>query len=316
LFIEKNIRFNITHRKIKSIILLLLLTITGIIGYKIYINNGIPDRSHFAQLKNQKENIKWPPVNDKLGLEFISDSNKYGKVIQCRYSKTESNEIIALFGDSHALMAFSGVALTNMKIGIDTVYLGRTGTFYPYIGLNNYVSLLNHYIINTSNFYIFNKIINNQKIKKVFIITRGNYYLYGKDLDVDVNNFSKPIPPEILQKSMQLTIDIFVKAGKKVYFLAENPVFPISPSNLLRNNIEINKTFLTKDFYITHQKEYLKIINNLKNVTIINSLDVFCPDNKCLITDNNGNLLYSDWNHLSKIGSDFQAEKLLYPYLI
>jgi hypothetical protein len=316
LFVEKNIRFNLKYRRIKSLSLLILLTIIGFIGYDIYLNRGLSNRSHFAELKNQEENLKWPQTSDKLGLEFISDAGEYNKFIQCKYSKSSSKEIIALYGDSHALMAFTGIALANNRLGIDTVYLGRTGTYYPFIGLNKYITVSSEYITNITNYYIINKIINNDQIKKVFIITRGIYYLYGKDLDVDVNNFSKPIPPEILQKSIQLTIDIFVKAGKKVYFLTENPVFPISPSNLIQNDGKINRTFLTKEFVDQHQKEYLRIINNLKNITVIYSLDFFCPDNKCLITDNNGNLLYSDWNHLSKIGSIFQAENLLYPYLI
>jgi hypothetical protein len=50
-------------------------------------------------------------------------------------------------------------------------------------------------------------------------------------------------------------------------------------------------------------------------VIVINSLTAFCPQNDCIIFDQNGHLLYADDNHLSIAGSQFQVTKLLAKFL-
>jgi peptidoglycan/LPS O-acetylase OafA/YrhL len=315
-YIEKPIRYNIKYRNIKTVSLPIILIFIGLIGFGIYFNKGLPNRSNFKQLINQADNLEIIKLYDESGLQYISDGFKYRDIIHCRFTNLNSNERIAIFGDSHALAAFHGISNVISKKNIDTLYLGRIGNYFPFIGLYNYISPDYKNNWNSTNYYIYNKILNDKKIIKVFIISRGVYELTGSDIDVGLNNLFTPIPQEIYRKSIQLSIDLFVKYGKKVYFVTENPVLPIPATNLSQHAFEPNKTFLSKKFVIEHQKEYLNIVNSLKNVTIINSLDLFCPDDYCLITDSEGYYLYRDQNHLSKAGSKFLAENLLYKYLI
>jgi peptidoglycan/LPS O-acetylase OafA/YrhL len=319
-FVEKHIRFGYNRLFLKSILVLVFMFFIGVIGLYIYLNNGLENRSNIVYLNNlKKEALKQINLYDKEGLEFISEASGYKEIIFCRYSKNNSNEIIAIFGDSHAVNAFPGIAKINSNRGVDTLSLGRLGEYIPFLGLYDYVMPNRQANWKTATPYVYNKIINNTKISKIFIISRGIYYIKNKDLDYNENTVyikPKPIPPEIFQKALQLTIDIFLKAGKKVYLVSENPVLPVPAINLMRPFKEPNKKFLTKDFILKHQEDYLKIINNLTGVTIINSLDLFCPNKDCLITDNHGNILYIDDDHLSQAGSIFQAENLLYKYLI
>jgi len=47
-----------------------------------------------------------------------------------------------------------------------------------------------------------------------------------------------------------------------------------------------------------------------KNVFYIDPYDVLCDENICRNTDNDGNPLYSDAKHLSKVGSDYFVERI------
>jgi hypothetical protein len=271
---------------------------------------------NIAYLKTLIEKIKPISTHDSGGLTFISEIGDYNKIVLCRFTNNNSNEIVAIFGDSHGLNSFPGMSRINSSLGVDTLYIGLLGHYMSYIGLYDYVLPINQKYWEFSVSYIYNKIISNSKIKKVFIITRGTLYIKNKDLDYPVVDFIYPVPPNIFEKALQLTVDIFLKAGKKVYIVTETPVLPIPAINLLRPYKEPNKTFLSKNFVVKHQEDYLNIINKIKGATIINSLEVFCPKNECLITDDDGNSLYIDDDHLSEFGSIFQANNLLYKYLI
>jgi peptidoglycan/LPS O-acetylase OafA/YrhL len=317
IIIEKPIRFNYNNKILKTISCGICMFIIGIIGLYIYLNNGFENRKNIMYVNNiRKEALKNVDSYDKDCLEYISDAIVYKEIIYCRYSNSNSNEIVAIYGDSHGLYAFPGIAKVNSSRGVDTLYLGRTGMFLPYIGLYDYVLPNYQQDWENTTHYIYNKLINDNRIKKVFIITRGVLYIKQKDLDYSMYNNTKQVPSEKFKKALQSTIDILLKSGKKVYLVSENPVLPVPAINILSSIKETNKTFLSKDFVLKHQEDYLNIINNLKGVTIINSLDIFCPDKDCLITDSNGNSLYKDDDHLSQEGSIFQAEKLLYKYLV
>jgi hypothetical protein len=294
------------------------LFIIGFIGLYIYQNNGLETRQNIIALKEQINNLSNnnSDTHNSEGLKFIEEIGDYNQIILCKFTNSESEEIIGIFGDSHGLASFSGISKINSARNIDTLFLGRLGHYLPYIGLYNYVPYnLQKYWEQTTP-YIYNKLINNKKIKKIFIITRGTLYINNKDLDYPIFMLNSPIPKEIFQSAIQLTIDIFLKAGKKVYFVTETPILSIPIVNILRPYKEKNKLFLLKEFVIQSQEQYLSIIPNLNGATIINTMDLFCPGEKCLITNENGDPLYSDDDHLSKEGSLWQAEKLLYKYLI
>ncbi|MDR1086039.1 MAG: acyltransferase [Deltaproteobacteria bacterium] len=314
-FIEKYIRFNIEYRKLKTIFLVTFISIIGIMGYIIYINQGFNNRSNMKNF----ESI----LIDTKPIEWMSDCSDIiqgiGKFpdLMCSYSDLDSEELVAVFGDSHGLASFPGIAKINSDRGVGTIFIGRPGHFLPYNGLYDYLNIevIRKIWVPTTHI-IYNAIINTKKINKVFIITRGTLYLDAKDTDYQTFEFIKAIPSEIYEQAIQKTVDIFNSAGKKVYIVTESPVLPVPVINLLRPTVEPNKTFFSKQDVINHQQKYLNMINNIKNATIIYSLDVLCPNNKCLITDENGRPLFSDDDHFSYYGSVFQAEKLLKNYLV
>ena len=65
-----------------------------------------------------------------------------------------------------------------------------------------------------------------------------------------------------------------------------------------------------------HQKPYLEMLTQLKNVTIINGLDPFCPDGICRMFSEDGIPYYLDDNHISyDAGGRRLVDKALAPYL-
>ncbi len=75
-------------------------------------------------------------------------------------------------------------------------------------------------------------------------------------------------------------------------------------------NCSVDKTLA-----LERQADYRNAFFNLKNVTIIDSLLTFGPQNRCISFDDNAHLLYADNNHLSVVGSNFQVNKLSKQFL-
>jgi hypothetical protein len=313
-YIEKPIRYNTKFRIKKTLILFFIIILIGITGFLIYKNKGLPNRTSLVNhsvLFNDKNSslidIKCP--------DTLVKKLKYNEFTLCRASDNDNDEIVAIYGDSHAYRSFSGISKVNSRHNIGTLAISRTANYVPFVGLYDYIKPNYQKQWDDSNNIIISVIVNNDKIKKVFIIARGMIYLNGIDIDYNKISTNYPIPVDLYRKSIQLTVDIFIKAGKKVYIVAETPVLPININHLLRYYSIPNETFLKKNDVIAHQRPYMEVLSKIKNATIIYSVDTFCPNDMCLITDNLGKPLYTDDDHLSYYGSKFQAENLLSNYL-
>ena len=104
--------------------------------------------------------------------------------------------------------------------------------------------------------------------------------------------------------------------GKEVYIIAENPQLPAEPRSY------ISRLFAHRKFpdvrlgdVMKRQEKYLRILSEITNATTIGVAGTMCPNGKCLAFTEDGLPMYWDDNHLSYIGSEFQAERILNPYL-
>ena len=118
--VERPIRFG-GHGNAKAVVLVALLVVIGSIGYGTYVNDGIESRPiarHFASIKS--EFVRAPTV-DVGCLDYIGD--RAPLFPYCRFSDANSRETVAVIGDSHAYVAYPGIAEYLKENGKNTVLL-------------------------------------------------------------------------------------------------------------------------------------------------------------------------------------------------
>ncbi|MDR1349268.1 MAG: acyltransferase, partial [Zoogloeaceae bacterium] len=278
--VERPIRFGKNARKLKMIALIAFMITLGITGGIVYQQ----------KVKNLPENYRDILFRDEA-CDVIADG-------YCKYHDAKGKATVLVVGDSHAAMAYERIAIHNEKNGVNTLLLGHSIEFNPVNGkLANldYVSRL------------FYAVQSDTKIKKVFIFTRGMYYIDSRG-------------KEFFVQKTQASIDNLLQMGKEVYLVADNPdlpfnirsIFSIQPLLLMNRK----KAALYKTGVLTHQKVYLQALQELKGAKILYTLDAFCPENECLLFNENGLPLYYDYNHISiHAGGEFLVQRVLAPYL-
>lgn len=311
-FIEIPIRAKAKNRQKVVIWLVIVLLMIGFIGYQIHSNSGFPSRGALENI-NQTKTGESPKLSlascDQLGVS--ADSADDG--LHCKFAKTSSHISVAVYGDSHAESAFLGIADLLQKHSINTLMLASWGCpLYLDASVGNTKLRKAQCILNAQN--AMKAVVGNREVNKVFIVSRGPYYFTGKDYGRTHDSIVfKPPSLDLKQyvASLQGTIDIFYRAGKKVYYIAENPELGFSPGFCTSRPFRITheECVLHRETVLRVQRQYLEAISQLRNVVIVETLDKFCPSDKCLIVKGN-ELLYNDSNHLSAAGSKFQAESI------
>jgi hypothetical protein len=123
---------------------------------------------------------------------------------------------------------------------------------------------------------------------------------------------------EPFKKSLQQYVDTLRGYGLEVFIVAENPELPASPRDYIHRLFKFNQTKFPdvhKADVIKRQENYLQLLSEINNATIIYTIEKMCPEDKCLVFTEDGLPMYYDDDHLSFAGSEFQAERILKPYL-
>jgi peptidoglycan/LPS O-acetylase OafA/YrhL len=322
-YIEKPIRFNKNCRIIKHIGIISTMFIIIIISYYIYSNNGLPNRQ--IALNDLQQNFEYlaysePKKHDDICYQYIASKNfdvlanilyNIKSSFYCRYTDAGGDTTIAIVGDSHALHAFEGLSRLNARKGINTIEFSRPGTLRPILGLEDHMppEYREEWIESTN--LIYNFINNDPTITKVFIISRNIGYITG-DLLAGGSFTDYMITEEQFKSSLQSTIDTLTLHNKKVYILTEIPELKQSFMFYKKRPFFDNIEFIPpkKKSVIQRQQIALDLLYQLQNVTIINSIDIFCPDEFCKLYSKEGIPLYMDDNHASIAGSYFLADSI------
>jgi hypothetical protein len=238
----------------------------------------------------------------------------------CRYNDVGGKQTVALLGDSHTQFAVPVVAEYLAQKGYNTFSFTRPPPTNPVNG-----RLAPPQITQA----LFEHMRADTRIQKVFLITRGVPYIKGRDHDVPQGGNIYGSGTDFALAT-QKTIDQLRQMGKSVYLVAENPAWPGMGKNSagyiralvnaqpLRNyfNPKIKEIHLYKKDVLEHQKEYLEALKSLKGVTMLHTIDAFCPEDECLLLDRSGLPLYFDDDHLSqRTGGKFLLKKVLKPHL-
>ena len=308
LLIERPTRFGARAKGLKAAVLLALLLALGGVGGMVYLKAGLSERAAVVEVADFIKEIgsvrtlfQDEDCKKRYGFENSPETD------YCLYRDVKGEATVAIIGDSHAIYAFESVAAYNARRGVNTVGLGRSGEGNPANGKIAETKYLQK---------VFSALRTDSKIHKVFIITRGMMYLSGMDY---VEGEYARISAKEFKNKTQATVDRLSAAGKAVYIVAENPELPVNirdsfPLQPLRPRRE--RLRLSKADVLARQQEYLDVLKSISGAKIIDTVDIFCPTEECLLVNARGLPLYYDDDHLSiHAGGEFLVDYVLKPYL-
>lgn len=313
-WVERPLRFGPNGKK-KALFLLLAMAVTAALGGAVFESEGVKFREASTKYQNNGSELQRTPAKDEACRSFVGPSASL--FVYCRTTQAPGGETIALIGDSHAHVAYSGLAEFLKKRGISTLLLANSGC-PPFLGGAGGKTEKDRALCEKRIDEMLSFVAGRPEIRKVFLFSRGAVYLTGKEFSsAGKDDISAPyFRPETLQKSLQATIQWLNGKGKKVFYVAEEPELRLSPaacvSRPFRSKPKDCGALRTE--VLERQKDYLNILGRLKGATIVQTIPAFCPEERCLTFDD-GMLLYADSDHLSVAGSRFQAEKIMAPFL-
>ncbi len=313
--VERPLRFG-KHGNVKVAVLVFLLAIVGYVGFNTYDRDGYEFRNSIKRFVNNKNELIRTQALDDECLKYTGIAKPLFPY--CRFTNTNSIETVAVIGDSHAHVAYPGIAEYLRNKGINSVLLANSGC-PPFIGSYQGSNQVEKDACRDRVEQLLDTVSNHKDIRRVFVFTRGPTYNTGtepltgsKDLTGGNN-----IPITEFANSAQLSFDKLSKSGKLIFYVTENPELSYSAEACLGRPFKSNvrNCAVEKNSVLERQADYLSAFNNLKNVTFIDSLGAFCPHKTCIVFDDNGSLLYADDDHLSIAGSRFQVNRLLKQFL-
>ena len=202
----------------------------------------------------------------------------------CFESKSDKPLEIAVFGDSHALHLFKGLAEHTEK---NVVTLWKPGWVWgaPFVEKNQ---------------IFFDYLLESESINTVIFSVwwRRLFELEG------AKNFEQKLTRAV----RALTV-----AGKNVVLTADVPTLNFPPGKCLFMNKALARPQCSMDASIlSGQEEYLSVFHKLdeiENVEVILTRDFFCDEADCHALRQDS-LLYADHHHLNSVGSELFVEFL------
>jgi peptidoglycan/LPS O-acetylase OafA/YrhL len=322
LFLERPIRRG-GHVGLKITVLLLVMGAAGGIGYACYRFHGLPDRASIKNAETALDYLSWGP-------EEYSDPTckKYFPKFQyCRLA-VDAQPTVALIGDSHANHFFLGLAEQYKKKNENLVMLGRAAC-PPLIDiLSRYRGKLD-WCENSSSDAI-KEIASLSGVHTV--ILAGNWHLY-------VNGWrfaelSRALPPWEIRiignPTEENNVNVFIGQLKRtIQYLELHSKNVIVIRQIPELNFEVSHCLVLRPIQITTKetpcetasedvKAYLdeyaryfdRVLADEPRVIVWDPYPYFCDNLKCIsILDRKP--LYRDEAHLSKLGSQYFARRVL-----
>jgi len=322
LLIERPLRLN-RHRQQTVAALLVGLLAIGLLGAVVAKQDGLPTRSSIAGLISpHSELTHLIRVDDACRRELALPEIHFD---YCRYQKAATAETVAVIGDSHARVAFPGIAEVLAKRGVSTLLMANSSC-PPLAGTPSTIDAeapgqaFEKELASCSQKIeqIYAVLADKPGIKKVFFVTRGAIYLSGKGFGEPERKVARSpmVGPGAFEDGLRRTIEWLAQQGKATYFVLENPELGVDPAACLQRPLKISPQICHVDLKTVEARQagYLSIFARLKGAAVIQTLPGFCPAQRCQIM-RNGQFLYADDDHLSVAGSAFQAQEILRPWL-
>ncbi len=310
--VERPLRFGKAGRG-KVAALVGLMAIVGSVGFDTFRREGYDFRASVQGFANNKNELVRTPATDPECLEYVGTTAPLFPY--CRFTRAGGAETVAVIGDSHAHVAYPGIADSLRAMGINTVLLANSGC-PPLLGVpipgrtDPDPRACQHRIDE-----LLEVVLRRGDIRRVVFVARGPIYFTGTvplSGDRDVLRGSAVSLAEY-QAGTQRTIDRLVAGGKAVFYVTENPELSSLPAACIVRPLRVHAKDcrVERTSVLSRQGDYLAMVEALSGATVIEGIAIFCPTERCLVFDSAGALLYADDHHLSVAGSRFQARAVL-----
>lgn len=296
--------------------LVLALSALGAAGLWLQWQHGLPTRGAISAYQDQNRELTRSPARDQACLDYVGIAAP--AFAYCRYTDGGGSGTVVIFGDSHAHAAYAGIAEYLQARHINTLLLANSG-FPSFLDIRTAPldKEASQHRLGTQQMLAV--LAQHPDIRQVFIFTRGPYYFTG----VQPVSGETAIP-QVRKISLadfvcsaQATVNAMARPGLMIYYVLENPEL----------HHDISRCF-PRPLRATHEdcrpvsaqvmarfQAYREQLGGLRNLRLVDPIPIFCPSERCLLQDAQGNLLYADSDHLSLSGSRFLTQKLLAPYL-
>lgn len=284
--IEKPIRFKAGNWKV--IVLCVLLTLIGFIGFNTYQRDGLS----FRMMKISPELMGFKPDVAKdwrLNQCFLEDSDKFSDI--CLENK---KPLIFLWGDSHAAALYAGLKKMQSEYEFGIAQYTASGC-KPLIG---------KYVADEE----FCKGINDKNLALIEIIKPELVLLHANWSDI--NDLT----------DLEITISSLKKVGiKNIVLLGPEPAWKEELPRIIfsyyrKEHQRPPLRMKENNAAIVHMLDLsMSDFANLHNVRYISSLDILCNQDGCLTrTDANSmDIMTMDSSHLTPQGACYQARFIL-----
>jgi SGNH domain (fused to AT3 domains) len=294
------------------------LVLFGLIGL---LNKGYVFREPLFQ---QLESIK--KVNDSpchTTLRRTAEQISSGDI--CTLG-TATVPNFAVIGDSHAGAVFEGIKQYQTQMPF-AFYAFSGGFCAPLLDykLSKYQSKDCY----ETTIQAFKQIIKSPDIKYVVLVAQWANYTKGyREETGGVKNIAalasdssgaSTMPSEnivIFERTLLNTIKALKAAGKIIIVVKPVPDFkqniiPAVSKQLMFSKDDTHYPTRSMRDYNERNLEVLEVFGRLKDVTFVETKNLFCSETECISVDPEGKILFSDTNHVTEFGAQLIAKEVM-----
>lgn len=306
-FVERPIRFG-KHGGVKALVLILIMSIVGFVGYNTYVRDGLPFR-----IINKINNGVAEALSYDVGkgyrlnecfIDLNETNNQFSSI--CGLDNSKKNKMLMIWGDSHAASLYRGFEKLGNSLNFSVSQFSAGGC----------PPILDFYITNTkkciqSNKFVFEQI---KILKPDILVLSANWEMYDSKKstweDLDIEKFNMTI-----KKIKLLGIP-------NIIIIGQLPSYYVNQINMLRKKFLWSKvnTITYKNFSSSAKPadEKMKNLSLNLGINFISPIEILCQPVGCLISIPGDNItpLSFDGAHLTTNGSEFLVSKFFDSNLI
>jgi len=294
----------------------------------IYFTDGLKERTKFKLPKNITQSFQESKSGKQcFDIDYIHLEKNRSSI--CKIGNISKKEIdFIIFGDSHIVSFYNLFDRLSKKHNKTGLFIGYSGC-PPILDIYTLRSDQREKDCNQLNKNVF-KIIKDENIKNLILISKWTYYTDGNHFGKNLNFISlkqrrssnKILSRKAFEIGINKTLSQYKELGTNVFIFNQVPQQITKPeiayyrsydknNNKFEKNLSFYSLNLDKHYKLQSfiKKIFNYVINEFKNVTLVNFDNVFCNKikKKCLL-GNKEFSFYSDESHLNTHGTELTKE--------